>query len=120
MNEQFQPRTEIVNDEDGRRVASAEIKVVEEATRASLRVEAGQLPAGTRERLVDAVLDSPEVNASHQIQAAIPIGDADMLHRIRERCDTTELRAAGASCLIDAEITDTNTAPDQEHDGQII
>ncbi len=113
MTEHFPRRTEIINDEDGRRVASADIEVVEESARTSLRVEAGHLPAGTRERLVDAVLDSPEVNASHQIEATIPIGDTDMLHRIRERCDTTESRAAGASCLIAAEIPNS-TPPHQD------
>jgi hypothetical protein len=113
MTEHFPPRTEIVHDEAGRRVASADIKVVNEVARASLSVEAGHVPAGTREQLVDAVLDSPEVNASHQIDVAIPIGDADMLHRIRERCDTTESRTAGASCLIKADVRDTSIAPHQ-------
>lgn len=113
MPEHFQRRTEIISDGEGRRVASADIEVVEKAARTSLRVEAGHVPVGTRERLVDAVLDSPEVNASHQIKAAIPIGDTEMLHRIQERCDATESRAAGASCLIEAEITNTNTAPNQ-------
>ena len=113
MTEHFQPRTEIVHDEDGRRVASADIQVVEEAARASLSVEAGHVPACTREHLVDAVLDSPEVNSSRQIEVAIPIGDADMLHRIRERCDTTETRAAGASCLINAEAP---TTPNEDRD----
>jgi hypothetical protein len=116
MAEDFQPRTEIVIDEDGRPIASAHIEVVENATRTSLRVEAGHLPAGTRERLVDTVLDSPEVNASRQIRASIPIGDTDMLYRIRERCDTTESRAAGASCLINAEMPKTSTATHQDRD----
>ncbi|MDT7554049.1 MAG: hypothetical protein QOI16_2585 [Pseudonocardiales bacterium] len=113
MTEHFPPRTEIVRDEAGRRVASADIAVVNEAARASLSVEAGHVPAGTREQLVDAVLDSPEVSASHQIDVAIPIGDADMLHRIRERCDNTESHTAGASCLIKAEVPNTSIAPDQ-------
>jgi hypothetical protein len=111
-------RTEIVHDEDGRRVASADIEIVEDTARASLSVETGHVAAGTREHLVDAVLDSPEVNASQQLQVAIPIGDADMLHRIRERCDNAETRAAGASCLIDAEAPNTGTVPDQDRDVQ--
>ena len=114
MAEVFQPRTEILNDEDGRCVASADIEVVENATRTSLRVEAGHLPAGTRERLVDAVLDSPEVDASRRIEASIPIGDTDMLRRIRERCQTIESHAAGASCLINAEMPNRSTAPHQD------
>jgi hypothetical protein len=112
MTEHFPFRTEIINDDEGRRIASADIEVLEKATRMSLRVEAGHVPAGTRERLVDAVLDSAEVSASRQIEAAIPIGDTDMLHRIQERCDATQSRAAGASCLIDAEIPDTSPVSD--------
>ena len=118
MTDHFRARTEIVHDEGGRRVASADIEVVEDAARASLSVEAGHVPAGTREHLVDAVLDSPEVNASHRIEVAIPIGDGDMLHRFRERCDTIETRAAGASCLISAEAPNASTAPHQDQDAQ--
>ena len=118
MTEHFHPRTEIVHDEDGRRVASADIKVVAEAARASLSVEAGYVPAGTREHLVDVVLDSPEVNASHHLEVAIPLGDADMLHRIRERCDTAETRAAGSSCLINADPPHPSATPDHNKDDE--
>lgn len=118
MTEHFEPRTEIINDEGGRRIASADIEVTEMSAHTSFRVEAGHVPVGTRERLVDTVLDSPEVTATHQIKAVIPMGDADMLQRIQERCDTVEPRAAGASCLIDAEMSNTTSAPDQGEDAQ--
>ena len=111
MTEQFQPHTEIIRDDDGRRVASAHIEMVEQRPRASLSVDSGHVPAGTRERLVDAVLDSPEVGATHELTAAIPIGDAAVLDRIRERCDHTETRAAGASCLVEATMESTATEP---------
>jgi len=53
-----------VDDEDGRHVAAADIEVVDSSeVRASLHVESGHLPVGTRTRLVDAVLDTPEVSS---------------------------------------------------------
>jgi hypothetical protein len=104
MTDRDQPRVS-VDDEDGRCVAAADIEVVDgSAVRASLRVESGHLPVGTRARLVDAVLDSPEVSSCQHVQVALPLGDTEMLDRVRERCDLGEVRAAGATCLVDADL----------------
>ena len=70
--------------------------------RASLRAEAGHLPAGTRSRLVDAVLDLPLTRECNRLEATLPLGDAESLDRLRERCDEVLTRPAGASCLVDA------------------
>lgn len=60
-----------IDAEFGRPVAAADIELVDLAmARASLHVEAGHLPMGTRGRLVDAVLDSPEVRCRRWIQVA--------------------------------------------------
>jgi hypothetical protein len=94
-----------VDDEDGRCVAAADIEVVDRsAARASLHVESGQLPAGTRTRLVDAVLDNPEVSSREHVQVALPLGDTEILDRVRERCEPGEVRAAGATCLVEADL----------------
>jgi hypothetical protein len=94
-----------VEDEDGRCVAEADIEVVGGAeVRASLHVEAGHLPRGTRTRLVDAVLDTPEVTSAEHVQVALPLGDTEILERVRERCDPEEVRAAGATCLVEADL----------------
>ena len=94
-----------VEDYDGRCVAEADIEVVDGLeVRASLHVEAGQLPRATRTRLVDAVLDSPEVSSCEHVQVALPLGDAEILGRVRERCDVDEVRAAGATCLVEADL----------------
>jgi hypothetical protein len=93
-----------VEDEGGRCVAEADIEVVGGLeVRASLHVEAGQLPRATRTRLVDAVLDAPEVSSCEHVQVALPLGDAEILSRVRERCDVEEVRAAGATCLVEAD-----------------
>ena len=94
-----------VDDEDGRHVAAADIEVVDSSeVRASLHVESGHLPVGTRTRLVDAVLDTPEVSACQHVQVALPLGDTEILDRVRERCDAAEVRATGATCLVDADL----------------
>ena len=94
-----------VNDEDGRPVAAADIEVVDPSeVRASLHVESGHLPVGTRTRLVDAVLDTPEVSSGEHVRVALPLGDTEILDRVRKRCDTGEVRATGATCLVEADL----------------
>jgi hypothetical protein len=101
-----------VDDEDGRHVAAADIEVVDSSeVRASLHVESGHLPVGTRTRLVDAVLDTPEVSSSEHVQVALPLGDTEILDRVRERCDTAEVRAAGTTCLVEADLPHLNVEP---------
>lgn len=73
--------------------------------RARLHVEAGHLPPGTRSRLVDAILDLPEMQTGARLQASLPLGDCELLGRFRERCAHVTTKAAGASCLIDATTT---------------
>jgi len=109
MSDRARPQVSI-DDEEGRQVGSAAIDVVDESVvRASLHVEAGHLPPGTRTRLVDAVLDAPEVSSRRHVEVAVPIGDGEMLDRVRERSETNETRAAGTSCLISAEFPEKGT-----------
>jgi hypothetical protein len=109
MSDGSRPQVSI-SDEEGRQVGVADIEVVDDSVvRASLHVEAGHLPPGTRARLVDAVLDAPEVSSRRHVQVAVPLGDSEMLDRVRERSDIDEARAAGASCLIDAELPEPGT-----------
>ena len=102
-----------IDDADGRRLASAEIDLADRSTvRAAMHIEAGHLPPGTRARLVDAVLDTPEVAARRRVQVTLPLGDSEILERIRERCDKTEARAAGATCLVEASFRDLQPETD--------
>jgi hypothetical protein len=110
MSDRARPQVSI-DDEEGRQVGSAAIDVVDDSVvRASLHVEAGHLPPGTRTRLVDAVLDAPEVSSRRHVEVAVPIGDGEMLDRVRERSKTNETRAAGTSCLISAELPEKGAA----------
>jgi hypothetical protein len=94
-------------DDGERSVASAEVTTsagVDGTARVSLHAESGHLPAGSRARLVDAVLDLPEVQDSTRVEANIPVGDGESLDRLRERTDGMTTRAAGASILADGDV----------------
>lgn len=100
--------------ENGEVVALADVEPLEDqgVLRASLHARSGHLPTGTRTRLVDAVLDLPETRDSNRLEATLPLGDAESLDRLRERCDEVQTRPAGASCLVDAALpTDAAAAP---------
>ena len=75
--------------------------------RASFRAESGHVPPGHRASLVDAVLDLPEVQQSARLEAAIPLGDTESLHRLQERCLDVSTRPAGGSALLDAGLPGT-------------
>jgi hypothetical protein len=89
-----------IEDDNGRVLAAADVQAEPEVVRAALRAEAGHLPPGTRARLVDAVLDIPNAEPGTRLEVSLPAGDAEMLQRIRERCEQVQTRAAGASCLL--------------------
>src|SRR5260370_38039588 len=91
--------------EDGKIRAAAEVTPMDQSViRASLHADAGHLPVGTRTRLVDAVLDLPETAGHDRLEATVPLGDAESIARLRERCDKVATRPAGATCLVDADL----------------
>ncbi|HEY6479917.1 MAG TPA: hypothetical protein VIZ00_07805, partial [Streptosporangiaceae bacterium] len=101
------PETEHVEITDGdRTVAAAEVSTTDEGetARASLHAAAGHIVPGRRARLVDAVLDLPQVQDSARLEASVPLGDAESLERLRERTDEPSTRPAGSSALLDANI----------------
>src|SRR5665811_893171 len=63
------------------------------------RAASGHIPPGSRARLVDAVLALPEVQDSQGLQATVPLGDAESLQRLRDRCEGMTTRPAGSSAL---------------------
>jgi len=91
-------------DVDGRCLAMAEVEpaTATGTARASMHVESGHLPVGTCSRLVDAVLDTPEVRQAVHITAFIPRDRAEILEQVRRRCDSVSAREAGASVVIEA------------------
>ena len=102
--------THLEIDVDGRVVATADVEQHDQpgVVRATLNVEPGHQPTGSRTRLVDAVLDLPEVHDQQRLEATLPIGDTEILERLRERCDDVQTRPAGATCLVDADLPEAN------------
>jgi hypothetical protein len=94
--------------DEGRTVASAEVHVTDSpgVVHTDLHVASGPLPSGTRARLVDAVLEHPDVHSADHLVATMPLGDTGMLERVRERCDDVEAHAAGATKIVDARLTE--------------
>jgi hypothetical protein len=88
-------------------VASADVTITQQSVRtarASLCAAAGHLAPGSRARLVDAVLDLPELHNGGRLEAAFPLGDSETLHRLRQRCTDVTTRPAGSTVLLEATI----------------
>jgi hypothetical protein len=104
----------ITIEDNGRPLASADVEpsIGSDTVRASMHVESGHLPSGTRTRLVDAVVDRATALQAGRLQASLPAGDGEILDRLRERCVDLDARAAGASCLVDAPLAEKETWSD--------
>ena len=93
--------------DDDQTVAAAEVTAAEHAegtVRTSLHATSRHTPPGSRARLVDAVVDLPEVQGSSRLEATVPLGDAESLERLRERTEDTVTRPAGSTALVDADL----------------
>ena len=95
-------------------VATAEVTATGQAegtVRTSLLPASGHTPPGSHARLVDAVMDLPEVQASSRLEATVPLGDAESLERLRERTRDTVTRPAGSTVLLDATLPPDSGGP---------
>ena len=96
----------ILIEEDGHPLASAEVHPTGDpkVVHSDMHVESGHLPGGTRTRLVDAVLEHPQVDEADRLVATMPLGDTEMLDRVRQRSDDVQARAAGATKIVEARL----------------
>jgi hypothetical protein len=88
-------------------IAAAEVMTCEEAAgtaRVWLHAAPGHVTPGRRASLVDAVMDLPEVQASVHLEATVPLGDTELLERLRQRTHGAVIRPAGCTALVDADI----------------
>jgi hypothetical protein len=67
-------------------------------------IRGGHVTPAARAGLVEAVLDLPQVRRHRALRASVPIGDAELIEQLRRRCSRVHTRAAGSTCLIDAEL----------------
>ena len=106
MTDPDTPRHVEIRDGD-HTIATAEVTTCQEAAgtaRAWLRAVPGHVPPGRRASLVDAVMDLPEVQASARLEATVPLGDTELLERLRQRTRDAVTRPAGCTALVDADI----------------
>lgn len=98
----------IAMDDDGRLVATADLQTDPESgvLRAQLHVEAGHQRPGTGGKLVDAVLARAASGRAVRLLATISAGDAEVLERLRERCEDVQIRAAGATVIVEGNLGD--------------
>ena len=99
-------RPTILIQTEGQTLATAELHPTGTVgvVHSDMHVESGHLPVGTRSRLVDAVLAHPDVDHADRLVATMPLGDTEMLARVRERCDQVEAHAAGATKVVEARV----------------
>jgi hypothetical protein len=97
---------EIAIETNGRLAALAKVSPTDDpaVVQAAMHVESGHVPPGACSSLVDAVLDDPQVKSASHLTASMPTGDTEMVDRVRERAASVELRAAGATKLVEAEL----------------
>ena len=76
-------------------IAAAEVMTCQGAGRTArvwLHAAPGHVTPGRRASLVDAVMDLPEVQASARLEATVPLGDTELLERLRQRTDNAVTR----------------------------
>lgn len=108
-----------VKDDNDQTAAIAAVSVSsgpEGTVRTSMYAKAEHVRPGDRASLVDAVMDLPEVQAAARLEAAVPFGDAESVERLQQRTDDAELRAAGATTLLDANLPRPRTLPTATED----
>jgi len=102
----FRDRHVEVSDNHGV-VVSADVTITQQTVRTartSLRAAAGHLAPGSRARLVDAVLELPELHNDGRLEAAFPLGDSETPHQLCQRCTDVTTRPAGSTVLLEATI----------------
>src|SRR6201996_6094057 len=107
MTQPEAPRHIEVKDDNDQTAAVAAVSAErgpEGTVRTSLYAKAEHVRPGDRASLVDQVMDLPEVQAADRLEATVPFGDTESVERLRERTDDAELRAAGATTLLDANV----------------
>jgi len=93
-------------EENGQVLAQATVSPPDEnnQARAQVHVAAGHLPVDTRRKLADAVREAVTEDHAERLTATVPVGDAELVERIRDHLSDVELRAAGSTSIIEGEI----------------
>lgn len=92
-------------EDDGHPIAHADVSDDGAVVELRFSVDQGHLPFLARELLVEATFGLPSLKEPRLVHATLPLGDVDLLAGLRRHCSHVDVRAAGASCLVDAEVS---------------
>jgi hypothetical protein len=86
------------------RAIAAEVRIEDDLVRVQFHSHGGHIRPAVRADVVDAVLDLPEVRRRRMLHATVPLGDVELLGQLTLRCVSMTARAAGSTCLVEAEL----------------
>lgn len=95
----------VLVEDDGRPVAHVDVSDDGAAVDLRFAVNRGHLPIHTRRLLVEAAFDLPPLKEPRLVHATLPLGDVDLLAGLRRHCTHVDARPAGATCLVDADVS---------------
>jgi hypothetical protein len=72
--------------------------------RVDVHTESGHLPVGARQRMADAIHEVVTDDQASRMSATVPLGDAELVEGIRGHLNNVELRAAGATSIIEGTV----------------
>jgi hypothetical protein len=91
--------------------ARAAVTLGEVAVAVGFDVSGGHVAPDARARIVAEVFALPALRNSQHLRAAVPLGDTELLVELRRRCPALSTRAAGSTCLVDAELDSVGSRP---------
>lgn len=91
--------------------ASADLATQAGAVDVRISVRGGHLPVHARRDLVEAVFEQVHGAAGTAVAGAVPLGDSELLDAMHSHLSHVRTRAAGCTCLIEAELPDDETGP---------
>lgn len=101
---------------DGRVVATADVATGPDGTARIALLTGHDQAAAVRSDLVDLVMDSPEVRGSESVHVVVPLGDSASISRLQDRTTGFDAHAAGASAVIEAEVSPAAAVDDDEEE----
>ena len=96
----------ITVEEDGQVLSEATVTVGDDdkQAQAQVHVTSGHLPAGTRQKMADALHQAVTEDNAERLTASVPRGEAELVEGICEHLSDVEMRSAGATSIIEGEV----------------
>ena len=95
----------VLVEDDGHAIAHVDVNDDGAIVDLRFSVNQGHLPVRARRLLVEAAFDLPMLKEPRLVHATLPLGDVDLLDGLRRHCTHLDTRAAGATCLVDADVS---------------